>query len=1314
MESLTCLFADARPGARLCRQMPAETTPTTIHAKRRGLLWRIGKWTLWTLLVLAVLHRPLLHFAGRRVAIWLAAREHMILDLRLGGNMWSKVEVRDVTLRADGTGRAPVERLKLDRLAVDYDLWKVIRSDWSHALRRVQIDTLDGVIVVQPPENAAKPRTPIATVFGELLSRSLSPVEQLSVGRVDLEVKGAVAIHGLRARVNNRQPGHIAWEKIHLTGFPDFGPARGELVTGETAFVISKLTLLPDVIVRRLSLNHITPTLPRGGLEVLLEAGGGTAGLRVEPSLTKDALDVSVDVDALRLNEVAAPFGVELPSPAAIESFHAKFTGVPENLETSTGDVAFVFRMEEKALFPAALVRGAAKLGRGVFRISELTASSSGMDLRIGGELNVPLHGFAPSKLGGEITWKLSAPDLATLHVRDVPAIRGAMSGAGRLRLENGVAHTTGDIVTMKLAQGEVQIDSATFHIDARRTIGSLNDILASLAANLSFDVKGVTAHGIRLDTLSATGKLDGQRVSIEQFSVTSGENRFTGSARTMLKPGAAGLASAPELDVLIAAPRLEQFGVVVNGNPLSGTVTANGKLRLEGTQLAGTFQASGTALQLGKTPLGGFRAQVKFEDGAAILESLNVAVAGAGEITAKGRATLEAPMAYTGELHVNLPSLGKLDALLATAGHPEKLGGSLMLDWSGDGQIADTKHSGKLKVSGNNVRHGALVLNEIRLGAAYTPERFGTDELFVVADKTRISGRILWQAGRLDLSDFLVSIAGQEAVKGVASIPLTPANPNGMLPFDKPLNAQLTGRNVDLAKILSSAGVSKPLSGNVSGDLSVGGTLGKPEVKLSVAAHAVKSPRAASVAPADVDVKLSVSGSRLTLDAVAKQRDIQPITVTASLPFDVEKLRAQPALLRDLPLMIAVKMPASSLATVPRFVPAIARMDGTVSANAEVHGTVAKPVMSGEVSIATKSVRLASGALPPVSNFTTKLIFHDDTVTLRDTRGEIGGGTFNLEGSVNVAKQAFDLRLRSNKVLVRRDESITVRADTDLTLRGPLNSATAAGTVFVTQSRFLKDVDILPLSLPGKAKPQVRSVATPMRISFPKPPLRDWKFDIAIKTREKDSFLIRGNLAKGSSAIDLRLRGTGLNPFLTGQVEVENFTAVLPVSKLEVQRGTVTFLEEEPFQPQLDLQAESRIGKNTVKMHITGPATAAHLELESEPPLPQKDILALLATGTTSGEIGSNASALASKAALLTVKRWYRKIFKKGAEEPAVDGHESFADRFDLDISNVDPKTGRPNVDASVRVTDKVYFLGELDTEGQFTGKVKYLLRFR
>ena len=118
----------------------------------------------------------------------------------------------------------------------------------------------------------------------------------------------------------------------------------------------------------------------------------------------------------------------------------------------------------------------------------------------------------------------------------------------------------------------------------------------------------------------------------------------------------------------------------------------------------------------------------------AAILESLNVTVADAGEITATGRVALDAPMAYTGEVHGAFANLGKLDAILATAGHRAKLGGALTLDWSGDGQLSDTVHNGRLKIAGRNLRHDALRLTDVRLSAVYSPQQFATDELLVVA----------------------------------------------------------------------------------------------------------------------------------------------------------------------------------------------------------------------------------------------------------------------------------------------------------------------------------------------------------------------------------------------------------------------------------------------------------------------------------------------------------------------------------------------------------------------------------------------------
>ena len=283
----------------------------------------------------------------------------------------------------------------------------------------------------------------------------------------------------------------------------------------------------------------------------------------------------------------------------------------------------------------------------------------------------------------------------------------------------------------------------------------------------------------------------------------------------------------------------------------------------------------------------------------------------------------------------------------------------------------------------------------------------------------------------------------------------------------------------------------------------------------------------------------------------------------------------------------------------------------------------------------------------------------------------------------------------------------------------GPLKAGTFSGALYLTQSRFFKEIDILPIALPGgKAKPAPRAVQNRnTTVSFPDPPLRDWKFDLAIKTRPKDDFLIRGNLANGAAALDLKLAGTGLAPYLEGSIRVESFKASLPFSTLNVSRGFVYFKKDEPFEPSLDLQADSQFRDYLVHAYIYGRAAAPQVQLSSEPPLPYTDIVSLLATGATAGEIGGNANVLASRAAMLAVQQLYRKVFKRNGTPPPDDkkpGAGNFADRFNIQLGALDNRTGGQEINTRFRITDNLYFLGDLGVGGRYTGSVKYLIRFR
>jgi len=159
------------------------------------------------------------------------------------------------------------------------------------------------------------------------------------------------------------------------------------------------------------------------------------------------------------------------------------------------------------------------------------------------------------------------------------------------------------------------------------------------------------------------------------------------------------------------------------------------------------------------------------------------------------------------------------------------------------------------------------------------------------------------------------------------------------------------------------------------------------------------------------------------------------------------------------------------------------------------------------------------------------------------------------------------------------RNDTLTARADADIKITGPLTSANVTGTVAMTNSHFLKNLDLIPIGLPGRPAPQPPS-ARPT-FSFPDPPLRDWKFDVKIKT--KDPVLIPWSLANGGGVSCLHLSGTGLHPALEGMVRLEYVEATLPFSRLEVSSGFVYFDPSDLFNPRLDLHGTSVIHDHTV-----------------------------------------------------------------------------------------------------------------------------------
>src|SRR5437870_8872587 len=150
---------------------------------------------------------------------------------------------------------------------------------------------------------------------------------------------------------------------------------------------------------------------------------------------------------------------------------------------------------------------------------------------------------------------------------------------------------------------------------------------------------------------------------------------------------------------------------------------------------------------------------------------------------------------------------------------------------------------------------------------------------------------------------------------------------------------------------------------------------------------------------------------------------------------------------------------------------------------------------------------RPSNVTLPALNNFKARLNFTGDALTIQQFGGELSGGKFTVAGGVRFPKltePTLDLQLKADSALIARNDTLTARANADIKVTGPFVSANVTGDIAITNSHFLKNIDLIPIGLPGRPAPEPPS-AQP-EFSFPQPPLRDWKFDVDRKSTRLNS----------------------------------------------------------------------------------------------------------------------------------------------------------------------------------------------------------------
>ena len=956
--------------------------------------------------------------------------------------------------------------------------------------------------------------------------------------------------------------------------------------------------------------------------------------------------------------------------------------------------------------------------GLAVVREARIDQGNNHLQLR--GSIDLPKNREGFGRTPGNLQFSVDAPNLEQLTAFLNPPVRGSLQASGNLKIENQTLHFDLTASGEQIGFQGAAVAKLTAKISAAKKMSPTNEkqrrpIYDGLTSVIQAQLTDVRYDDFAIDQVEATVKSDGALVSLAPLTATRMNDLLRVSGSFQLPPPNEKLINQPaDLQLSLRAPQLSDYWQNEAPNKATGELQADGNVRLRRGAATGQISVFGEQIAIDKLVVRQLSVQTTIANDTVFLNDLTATLNERDYVKGHGTVQLQKPFRYAGAMTLNLADLSTFERFLATAAKKTPLAGSLVMDWSGQGELATLKNGGDFNLRLEHGRYSDLQNLQARVEAHYTPQEINVPIIYLGSDKLNFQAIARTKDSQLEIDKIQIDQGAAKYASGYASIPFIWRNLGSGRPLLPPVGKvtiNFQSANLDIAKLFQNLGAKPPMSGEVTIELDVQGPLNQLEANLDLQMQNLRAAAVQKLEPAKIDIAMHFKNNQLNILGKIQQPKIQPVQIDARLPLDMSRLLEKRRIDEQTPISAKVEMPRSSINFVREFMPGLRQLDGDLALLVNVEGTIAKPVLSGAAEMNIVSARFENPTLPALHQFKAQLNFRDDVLNFERFGGDIAGGPFTVSGRITLPKLTepnFDLHLKANSVLVARNDNLTARVDADVKVVGPLQSATVSGQVLTTNSRFFKNIDIIPIALPGRPPPHPEPPSAGPQLSFPDPPLRDWKFDLTIKSKEP--FLIRGNLATGKAVIDMKLGGTGLKPRLQGQVRLESFDATLPFSTLSINLGFLYFDPDDPLNPRIELQGTSLIRDYTIHAYVYGTVQNPQAIFSSEPPLPQEEIITLLATGTTREELATG-NVLASRAAILLVKQLYRKIFKKGA--PA-EKNDSFFNRLDVEFGNVDPRTGEQTATARYKVSDNVVLIGDLGVHGGFRGLVKYLIRFR
>lgn len=243
------------------------------------------------------------------------------------------------------------------------------------------------------------------------------------------------------------------------------------------------------------------------------------------------------------------------------------------------------------------------------------------------------------------------------------------------------------------------------------------------------------------------------------------------------------------------------------------------------------------------------------------------------------------------------------------------------------------------------------------------------------------------------------------------------------------------------------------------------------------------------------------------------------------------------------------------------------------------------------------------------------KVFFEGQRLLLTEVAGNLGGGRYELEGTIDFAAGP-DLRFRVRHSTLGIFDWLEEQVSADARLAGSWEKLRLSGDVTVESAVYDKNVALIELA------PWFRKRIETARSTEEGKPV---ELDLRISAPE--GVFVDTNVAKAELRADLRVSGTTSEPRVTGEVEVLEGEVVFGRRVFSLAEGTIRFRGRKTLDPLLSFLATTEVATPdedyTIVAQVSGSLRSYRVTLSSpDAGLSQTDALSLLVLGRTAAQL--------------------------------------------------------------------------------------------